>query len=320
MLAHRIAALVVSVVIPLAGVAGGIVGNDLASAERTAALDAYNSVATWNAEQSVHRSYADGQAARAADEAFQPVLDAASALANSSAGKASDEARAALSGAVSGYVNAYRSADFRDGTEARSAQAAAQDAAQTAIGAATATVNEQVAAWQTAEDARAAAEQAAAQESEARASRSTSRSDSNDDSDSARQSSASSSSNDESDPAPSSGRAWAEGIVASIAPGVPVVWGYTPAGGKYGGKYAPSSGTISLSDNVADRSGYAYSILVHEATHAGPQRGSCSAVWKGHFGGDAERFAQAYTSSHFGTTVGAYATPSDDDLAAAGAC
>ena len=315
MLAHRIAALVVSVAIPLAGVAGGIVGNDLARAERTAALDRYNAVATWNAEQAVRRSYADGQAARAADEAFQPMLDAASALADSSAGKASDEARAALSGAVAGYVAAYRSANFQDGTEAQSAQAAAQDAAQTAIDAATATVNEQVAAWQTAEDARAAAEQAAAQEAEVRASTS----DSNEDSDDARQSSASSSS-DGGDPAPSSGRAWAEGIVASIAPGVPVVWGYTPAGGKYGGKYSPGSGAISLSDNVADRSGYAYSILVHEATHAGPQRGSCYSVWKAHFGGDAERFAQAYTSSHFGTTVGAYAAPSDDDLAAAGSC
>lgn len=214
MLAHRIAALAVSVAIPLAGVAGGIVGNDLARAERTAALDACNSVATWNAEQAVHRSYADGQAARAADEAFQPMLDAASALADSSAGKASDEARAALSGAVAGYVAAYRSANFQGGTEARSAQAAAQDAAQTAIDAGTATVNEQVAAWQTAEDARVAAEQAAAQEAEVRASTSTSTSD--DDSDSARQSSASSSSNDGGDPAPSSGRAWAEDIVASI--------------------------------------------------------------------------------------------------------
>lgn len=83
-------------------------------------------------------------------------------------------------------------------------------------------------------------------------------------------------------------------------------------------KYSPGSGTISLSDNVADRSGYAYSILVHEATHAGPQRGSCYAVWKGHFGGDPERFVQAYTAVHFGSTVGAYAAPSDDDLAAAG--
>lgn len=318
MLARRIAAIAVAVAIPLAGVAGGIVGNEIARAERTAALDAYNSVATWNAEQDVRRSYADGQAADAADAAFQPALDAANALADSSAGKASDEARAALSGAVAGYVAAYRSADFQDGTEARSAQARAQDAAQTAIDAATVTVNSEVAAWQAAEDARIAAEQAAAQEAEARASRSTSTSD--DDSDSARQSSASSSSNDESDPAPSSGRAWAEGIVASIAPGVPVVWGYTPAGGKYGGKYSPGSGTISLSDNVADRSGYAYSILVHEATHAGPQRGSCYSVWKGHFGGDAERFAQAYTLAHFGTTVGAYAAPSDDDLAAAGSC
>ncbi|MFV4912362.1 hypothetical protein PFZ49_02050 [Microbacterium lacticum] len=306
MLAHRIAALVVSVAIPLAGVAGGIVGNDLARAEQTAALDRYNAVATWNAEQAVRRSYADGQAARAADEASQPMLDAASALADSSAGKASDEARAALSGAVAGYVAAYRSANFQDGTEAQSAQAAAQDAAQTAIDAATATVNEQVAAWQTAE----------AQEAEVRASTS----DSNDDGDDARQPSASSSSNDESDSAPSLGRAWAEGIVASIAPGVPVAWGYTPAGGKYGGKYSPGSGAISLSDNVADRSGYAYSILVHEATHAGPQRGSCYSVWKGHFGGDAERFAQAYTAVHFGTTVGAYAAPSDDDLAAAGSC
>lgn len=315
MLAHRIAAIAVAVAIPLAGVAGGIVGNEIARAERTAALDRYNAVATWNAEQAVRRSYADGQAARAADEAFQPMLDAASALADSSAGKASDEARAALSGAVAGYVAAYRSANFQDGTEAQSAQAAAQDAAQTAIDAATATVNEQVAAWQTAEDARIAAEQAAAQEAEVRASTS----DSNEDSDSARQSSASSSS-DGGDPAPSSGRAWAEGIVASIAPGVPVAWGYTPAGGKYGGKYSPGSGAISLSDNVADRSGYAYSILVHEATHAGPQRGSCYSVWKAHFGGDAERFAQAYTSSHFGTTVGAYAAPSDDDLAAAGSC
>lgn len=314
MLAHRIAAIAVAVAIPLAGVAGGIVGNEIARADQSAALDAYNSVATWNAEQDVRRSYADGQAADAADAAFQPALDAANALADSSAGKASDEARAALSGAVAGYVAAYRSADFQDGTEARSAQARAQDAAQTAIDAATVTVNSEVAAWQAAEDARIAAEQAAAQEAEARASTSTS------DDDSARQSSASSSSNDESDPAPSSGRAWAEGVIASIAPGVPVSWGYAPAGGKYGGKYSPGSGTISLSDSVADRSGYAYSILVHEATHAGPQRGSCSAVWKGHFGGDAERFAQAYTSSHFGTTVGAYAAPSDDDLAAAGSC
>ena len=318
MLARRIAAIAVAVAIPLAGVAGGIVGNEIARADQSAALDAYNSVATWNAEQDVRRSYADGQAADAADAAFQPALDAANALADSSAGKASDEARAALSGAVAGYVAAYRSADFQDGTEARSAQARAQDAAQTAIDAATVTVNEQVAAWQTAEDARVAAEQAAAQEAEVRASTSTSTSD--DDSDSARQSSASSSSNDESDPAPSSGRAWAEGVVASIAPGVPVSWGYAPAGGTYGGKYSPGSGTISLSDNVADRSGYAYSILVHEATHAGPQRGSCYSVWKGHFGGDAERFAQAYTSSNFGTTVGAYAAPSDDDLAAAGSC
>lgn len=125
MLAHRIAALVVSVVIPLAGVAGGIVGNDLARAERTAALDRYNAVATWNAEQAALRSYADGQAARTADDAFQPVLDAASALAGSSAGKASDEARVALSGAVATYATIYRSADFQDGTEARSAQAAA---------------------------------------------------------------------------------------------------------------------------------------------------------------------------------------------------
>lgn len=315
MLAHRIAAIAVAVAIPLAGVAGGIVGNEIARAERTAALDAYNSVATWNAEQDVRRSYADGQAADAADAAFQPALDAANALADSSAGKASDEARAALSGAVAGYVAAYRSADFQDGTEARSAQARAQDAAQTAIDAATVTVNSEVAAWQAAEDARIAAEQAAAQEAEVRASTSTS----NDD-DSARQSSASSSDHGDSDPAPSSGRAWAEGVIASIAPGVPVSWGYAPAGGKYGGKYSPGSGTISLSDNVADRSGYAYSILVHEATHAGPQRGSCYSVWKGHFGGDAERFAQAYTLAHFGTTVGAYAAPSDDDLAAAGSC
>ena len=315
MLAHRIAAIAVAVAIPLAGVAGGIVGNEIARADQSAALDAYNSVATWNAEQDVRRSYADGQAADAADAAFQPALDAANALADSSAGKASDEARAALSGAVAGYVAAYRSADFQDGTEARSAQARAQDAAQTAIDAATVTVNSEVAAWQAAEDARIAAEQAAAQEAEVRASTSTS----NDD-DSARQSSASSSDHGDSDPAPSSGRAWAEGVIASIAPGVPVSWGYAPAGGKYGGKYSPGSGTISLSDNVADRSGYAYSILVHEATHAGPQRGSCYSVWKGHFGGDAERFAQAYTLAHFGTTVGAYAAPSDDDLAAAGSC
>lgn len=80
------------------------------------------------------------------------------------------------------------------------------------------------------------------------------------------------------------------------------------------------NGIVYLSNSVADGSGYAYSILVHEATHAGPQRGSCKSVWQGHFGGDAERFAQAYTVAHFGTSVAAYADPTQDDLNAAGSC
>lgn len=86
-------------------------------------------------------------------------------------------------------------------------------------------------------------------------------------------------------------------------------------GGSYSGKFNRGSNTISLSNSIADRSGYAYSILVHEATHAGPQRGACYDVWWGsHFNADAERFVQAYTLKRFGTTVDAYAHPSQADL------
>lgn len=173
-----------------------------------------------------------------------------------------------------------------------------------------------VTAWEAAEAARVEAERIAAEEAAREASRSNGSGDSGY---SGGSGSSGGSSNGGGGGNPSSGRAWAEGIVYSIAPSVSqVVWDYTPLGGSYGGMH--KSGVVYLSNSVADGSGYAYSILVHEATHAGPQRASCYATWQGHFGGDAERFAQAHTVARFGTSVAAYAYPTQADLDAAGSC
>ncbi|MBG9885509.1 hypothetical protein ABE10_02675 [Bacillus toyonensis] len=317
-LTHRIAATTVALMIPLSGVVGGIVGSDIAQ-RQTAAINVHNFVTDMVTASEVRLSYDAGVKSRAADTAFQPALDQALALVESSVGKASDASRTALSEAVSTYVSEYRDVSFQDGREALTAQTAAQETAQSAIDAATQTVNAEVAAWQAAEDARIAEEAAAAERAaeEARKSASSNSSRSNS-SGSSHSNSGSSGGSSNGGGSSNSGRAWAESIIAGIAPGIPVQWGYSPARGSYGGMY--SGGTIHLSDSVADRSGYAYSIIVHEATHAGPQRGSCYSTWQGHFAGDAERFAQAYTQAHFGTTVGAYASPTQADIDAATGC
>lgn len=162
-LTHRIAATTVALAIPLAGVVGGIVGTDIEQ-RQTAAINVHNFVADAIIASETQLSYDAGVQARAADAEFQPVLDQALALVESSAGKASDASRAALSGAVSAYVSGYRDVTFSDGRDALSAQQAAQDVASAEIASATQLVNDEVAAWQAAEDARIAAEQAAAEE------------------------------------------------------------------------------------------------------------------------------------------------------------
>ena len=161
-LTHRIAATVVALAIPLTGVVGGIVGSDIEQRQQ-AAINVHNVVTDMVTASEVRLSYDAGVKSRAADTAFQPALDQALALVESSAGKASDASRAALSGAVSAYVSGYRDVTFSDGREALTAQTAAQETAQSAIDAATQTVNAEVAAWQAAEDARIAEEAAAAE-------------------------------------------------------------------------------------------------------------------------------------------------------------
>lgn len=162
-LTHRIAATTVALAIPLTGIVGGIVGTDIQRAEQTAAIDVHNFVTEMVTAAETRLSDNAGVQARTADTAFQPVLDQALALVETSVGKASDASRTALSEAVSAYVSGYRDASFEDGRDALSAQGLAQETAQTAIDTASQTVTDEVAAWQAAEDARIAEEQAAAE-------------------------------------------------------------------------------------------------------------------------------------------------------------
>ncbi len=260
-------------------------------------------------------------------EGFQPTLDAATALHTSSDGKASAETRTLLNDAITSYTNVVApQIDPRIFLDVEPTEIERLAAVRTAVGVATAQldsltkkVTDEVTEWQAAEDARIEAERIAAEEAARQAEQE--RRNSSGSNDSGNRSSGGSSNNGGSSNGGSSnsGRAWAEGIVYSIAPNVSsIVWDYTPAGGTYGGMH--KGGVVYLSNSVADGSGYAYSIAVHEAVHAGPQRGSCYATWQGHFGGDAERFTQAYTLAHFGTTVGAYAYPTQADLDAARSC
>lgn len=295
----------------LAGIAvlGGIQGNALA-AQNAADLKAEQRVTAQMVDaRNLQNAYVAGEAQKTLAD-FQPTLDAATALVTESDGKASAESRAALANLVSEFETKV-AASFTTPVAYRDAAETATVTGATAIATASQVVTDEVAAWQAAEDARIAAEQAAAEEAARNSSGGGYRNgggggDSGGDGGSNNGGS-------------SDGRAWAEGIVWSIAPNVSsIVWDYTPVAGSYGGMH--KGGVVYLSNSVADGSGYAYSILVHEATHAGPQRGSCYDTWKGHFGGDAERFTQAYTLANFGTTVGAYSHPTDADLAAAGSC
>lgn len=288
----------------LAGIAvlGGIQGNAIA-AQNLEDLKAEQKVTAQMVETIALQDAYVAAEAQATITDFQSTLDTATALVASSDGKASAESRAALTSLVTEF-EAKTDTHFTNPAAYRDAAETAVVTGTSSIAAASQVVTDEVVAWQAAEDARIAAEQAAAEEA-------------------ARQSSGGyrngGGSNSGGDGGSSDGRAWAEGIVWSIAPNVSsIVWDYTPVAGSYGGMH--KGGVVYLSNSVADGSGYAYSILVHEATHAGPQRGSCYATWQGHFNGDAERFTQAYTLARFGTTVGAYSYPTDADLAAAGSC
>lgn len=320
-LSTRLISTAASAALLVTGIVGGYAGNLLAE-ENAAALTAQENVATMIAQNLSAVDYLAGTQARATLAEFASVTDAASALVASSDTKASQDSRNALQ-AILDEIKVKVAAHVETGAEARDAAEQIVATGSRAIAAASKVVSDEIAAWE-AEQARIAAEKAAA-EAAAQAEREAaqrpsgySNSNSNNGGGSNSGSSGGSSNGGGGDNS-SSGRAWAEGIVYSIAPNVSqIVWDYTPLGGSYGGMH--KSGAIYLSNSVADGSGYAYSILVHEATHAGPQRGSCNATWQGHFGGDAERFAQAYTVAHFGTSVAAYAYPTQADLNAAGAC
>ncbi len=295
----------------LAGIAvlGGIQGNAIA-AQNLEDLKAEQKVTAQMVETiALQNAYVAAEAqATVAD--FQPTLDTATALIASSDGKASAESRAALTSLVTEF-EAKTDTHFTNPAAYRDAAETAVVTGTIAIAAASQVVTDEVAAWQAAEDARIAAEQSAAEEAARNSSGGGYRNNGGGGDSGGDGGSNSGGSSD--------GRAWAESIIWSIAPNVSsIVWDYQQVAGSYGGMH--KNGVVYLSNSVADGSGYAYSILVHEATHAGPQRGSCNAVWQGHFGGDAERFTQAYTLANFGTTVGAYSYPSDADLAAAGSC
>ena len=250
---------------------------------------------------------------------FAPTVDAATALVASSDGKATAEARTALQETIDSYTLAVTPLDDAprialpagwvetNPLDYRQSVRDAQEIATPAIADASKIVTDEVTAWQVTEDARIAAEAEAARKAEeerrAAEQHSNSGGGNNNGGSSSNSGNGSGSSNGSSGGGngggsngggSSDGRAWAEGVIRSIAPGVGIQWGY--GGRVYAGKFSRGSNTISLSDSIADRSGYAYSILVHEATHAGPQRGSCYDTWWGsHFNSDAERFVQAYT-------------------------
>lgn len=316
------------------GMVGGMIGTQMERDQARAAAAAEAQVAV---ESTLIRALevVDAQAQQEAQTAitqFQPTIDAATALVASSDGKASAEARNALNDLVTDYESQIASIEAKSlvfgsrtieivqpadpGAHALSAVTSTIDEATPAIAAASKTVTDEVAAWQAEQD-RIAAEEAARQAAEQQRSNSGNNGGGSSNSNGGGSSNGSSGGGNgggSNGGGSSDGRAWAEGVIRSIAPGVGIQWGYG-GNGSYAGKFSRGSNTISLSDSIADRSGYAYSILVHEATHAGPQRGSCYDTWWGsHFNSDAERFVQAYTLKYFGTTVNAYAYPTQADL------
>lgn len=305
---HRIITAGFAVCLGVTAVVGGIHGNEM-DAQAQAEFEARENVTAFIVQAEANTQAHAGAQALDILTTYQPSIDTATALIESSAGKASDASRDALAALVAEY-NTKTTAHAASGTDALAVATSTVATATPAIEAASTVVTEEVAAWQAEQD-RIAAEAAAAEAAkEAERSRG-----------GYSNGGGSSSNNGSSNGGGGSndGRAWAENIIYSIAPNVSnVVWDYAPVAGSYGGMHR--GGVIYLSNRVADGSGYAYSILVHEATHAGPQRGSCYDTWKGHFGGDAERFTQAYTLANFGTTVDAYAYPTSADLAAAGSC
>lgn len=166
MLPHRLISATVSTVLLATGVLGGVAGNAV-TAQNLDDLAARENVTTIVEQNLSTTDYIAGTQARATLDAFAPAIEAAAALVESSAGKASDAARAALSDLLS-EIEVKTAAHVETGAEAREAATQIVATGTPALAAASQTVNDEVAAWQAAEDARIAAEKAAAEEAAAR--------------------------------------------------------------------------------------------------------------------------------------------------------
>ena len=161
MLRTRLVSIIASTALLATGIAGGIHGGVLADQNATA-LTARENVATMVSQNLTTVDYIAGTQARATLDAFAPTIEAATALVESSAGKASDASRAALQ-AILAEIEVKTSAHFETGSEARETAAQIVATGTPALSAASQVVTDEVAAWQAAEDARVAAEKAAAE-------------------------------------------------------------------------------------------------------------------------------------------------------------
>jgi len=302
-LSTKLGAIAYSVILAGTAVAGGLVGTDIQHREQIAAIDAHNFVTEMVTASEVRLSYDAGVEARAADEAFQPVLDQALSLVETSAGKASDASRTALSDAVSTYVSGYRDASFGDGRDALSAQQAAQDVASVEIAAASQVVNDEVTAWQAAEDARIAEEQAAAEEA-TRQSQSSGSSSSNSGSSNGNSGSNSGSSNGGGDLYD-----YARELAAQYGVGISF---------RGGNVSTVSNGGVILAEAAMTSRDRVRTTFLHELAHAltsdivwsASDRQACIRATNAV---GAEQVAQWITSRRFGFTVSQYPVP---DLAA----
>lgn len=172
MLRTRLISTIASTALLATGIVGGIQGNVLAD-QNAAALTARENVASLVAQNLSTTDYVAGTQARATLDAFAPTIEAATALVESSAGKASDASRAALSDLLR-EIEVKTAAHVATGAEFHETAAQIVATATPAIEGASKVVNDEVAAWQAAEDARIEAERVAAEEAAREASRSTS--------------------------------------------------------------------------------------------------------------------------------------------------
>jgi len=162
MLLNKLASTATSVVILTTGILGGIHGNAL-EAERIKTLESSAVVSDFISAAAADAQAYEGSIARTVTAEFAPTRDAAQALVDSSAGKASDASRAALSALIAEY-DAKIAVRFETGSEARAAATSLTATAVAPLAAASQVVTDEVAAYE-AEQARIAAEAAAAAES-----------------------------------------------------------------------------------------------------------------------------------------------------------